>query len=375
MLRFYEEQGETEYSLETTKAYLLEKRELYDNGEIVYITFSYFRKFCDMADRYYLTGEIIRKQLLPPARREPSAKWGELIENFVASCEAENYAKSTTNSFRLSMRKFLLHCDDISIIDLSCLTHQNISEYIMRMAEKRMKTIRQEVILLRKVLTFLASCNLINPAICDAAQLKIPAYERVLHGFTEQESAAMIAETDANNHLGRRDYAIMLLAKTTGLRASDIKSLRLSDINWRTSEIGLVQSKTGNRITVPMLGTVGNAIADYILRSRPESDSDYVFLRAVHPHEQMLDPLDIIQKYAIKAGVEPRDERPIGYHGFRRQRGVSLLESEISVSTIREILGHADPNSVRRYIGLDITHLLICAMPMAQYKPGRRRPL
>ena len=69
--------------------------------------------------------------------------------------------------------------------------------------------------------------------------------------------------------IGKRDYAMMVLAAQSGLRACDVVRLELGSINWRTREICLTQHKTGEPLSLPLEPESGNAIADYILNGRP----------------------------------------------------------------------------------------------------------
>jgi integrase len=84
--------------------------------------------------------------------------------------------------------------------------------------------------------------------------------------------------------LHARDAAITLLALVTGLRACDIIGLRLKDIDWRSSTIGIVQQKTGNPLTLPLPTQIVGKLAEYVLNDRPDSDDENVFLRTLAPH-------------------------------------------------------------------------------------------
>jgi integrase len=69
---------------------------------------------------------------------------------------------------------------------------------------------------------------------------------------------------------GIRDYAILLLISTYGLRAGEITRLRLDDIDWRKDAIRIRHSKTGNTSYIPLLPEPGEALLKYLQKSRPE---------------------------------------------------------------------------------------------------------
>ena len=69
--------------------------------------------------------------------------------------------------------------------------------------------------------------------------------------------------------MGKRNYAMTLLASRLGLRASDIANLRFSQIDWDNNLITLTMQKTHKIIQLPLLAEVGNALIDYLRSGRP----------------------------------------------------------------------------------------------------------
>lgn len=92
-----------------------------------------------------------------------------------------------------------------------------------------------------------------------------------------EESDQIIQAVDRNTPVGKRDYAMLLLARYTGLRAVDVIHLQLQDIDWHKNEISIVQHKTQRPLVLPLENIVGNAIVEYILNARPQSDSQSLF--------------------------------------------------------------------------------------------------
>lgn len=90
----------------------------------------------------------------------------------------------------------------------------------------------------------------------------------------------MLTVIDSNSKTPLRDRAIILLAFNSGLRCVDIRNLKLLDIDWEKQELRIVQKKTGKPIAAPLNGKTLNAIADYILKERPECGDKHVFIRA-----------------------------------------------------------------------------------------------
>lgn len=91
----------------------------------------------------------------------------------------------------------------------------------------------------------------------------------------------ILKQVNTETPAGKRDYAIIQLGITSGLRAGDITNLKLTDIDWKNNEIHLIQGKTKQPLSLPLEEHTGNAIIDYVLNGRPKSESSYMFLRSL----------------------------------------------------------------------------------------------
>lgn len=87
--------------------------------------------------------------------------------------------------------------------------------------------------------------------------------------YSQDEVSAILNAIDRANPKGRRNYAIVLLIAETGLRSSDVVSLKLDDLHWDSDQMLVEQYKTGNDVTLPILPNVGNAIIEYLKAGRP----------------------------------------------------------------------------------------------------------
>jgi integrase len=169
---------------------------------------------------------------------------------------------------------------------------------------------------------------------------------------------------DRDDPVGKRDYAVLLLAARTGLRRADISNLRLCDIKWKSSTIELIQEKTDSLLVLPLLTDVGNAIADYILNARPKSDSPYVFLRHCAPYKKMSSAAcyEISRKAMGKSEIHQNEGERKGLHCLRHAIATRLLEKETPLSVISTILGHKSKDSTKIYLSTDLKNLRFCAL-------------
>lgn len=142
--------------------------------------------------------------------------------------------------------------------------------------------------------------------------------KKVFPPITTEDLQNIISQIDRNSSVGKRDLAIILLAARTGIRGIDLVNVDLTDINWKTKEIRISQSKTGTCVVLPLLDEVCSALKDYILHGRPESQSPRIFLRAVRPYRPMQSSVALQHMwrgYQKKAGI---DYVSYDGHGFHR---------------------------------------------------------
>ncbi len=163
-----------------------------------------------------------------------------------------------------------------------------------------------------------------------------------------------------------RDAAITLLSLAIGLRACDIRNLRLRDIDWRGCTLGLVQQKTGNPLTLPLPPLILANLAQYVLEERSASDADEVFLRLKAPHVALADHASIyviVNKVFRVSGVE---DVKVGTRALRYNAASRLLRAGTALPTISAVLGHAHGDSTNVYLSMDAEHLRLCVLPLPE---------
>ena len=125
---------------------------------------------------------------------------------------------------------------------------------------------------------------------------------------------------------------------------------------------------------LPLLGDTGNAIADYILESRPETESPYVFVRTIAPYSKLSDigtGMNVIKRYRMDAGVIFSPGSGKGFHAFRRSMGTRMLVAGIPLPLISQVLGHQDGDSSKQYLSLDETMLSECCLGLQGIAPEK----
>jgi integrase/recombinase XerD len=216
----------------------------------------------------------------------------------------------------------------------------------------------------RRFLNYLFEMNLTKTDLSILLfYIKSHRREKVPSVYNTEEIRKMDASIEKSSPVGKRDYAIFLLASRLGLRASDICSLQFGNLDWDRNVINLVQCKTKKEIELPLLAVIGEAIIDYIRNSRPKSESKTIFLTANAPYTTISVPglSSIISHVIYKAGIDTKARRH-GAHCLRHSLATRLLEQGTSLPVISDTLGHSNSQSTMIYLSVDINGLLRCSL-------------
>jgi integrase/recombinase XerD len=180
--------------------------------------------------------------------------------------------------------------------------------------------------------------------------------------ITKEQVDQLLASMHRRTAMGRRDYAILLLLARLGLRSSEIVFLELDDIDWNLGQLS-VRGKRGQCKKLPLPADVGEAIAAYLRRGRPESTCRRVFLRDKAPLCGFKGPTgvgSIVRHSLQRAGI---DAPTHGTHQFRHGLAAEMLRQGASLGEIGEILGHRHPQTTTIYAKVDIDALRTLALP------------
>ena len=189
--------------------------------------------------------------------------------------------------------------------------------------------------------------------------------------YTKDEVAKMLNVIDIRTKQGKEDYLILNLICYLGLRISDVVNLKLSKINFNTNTISIIQYKTDNKLTLPLINKIKYPLLDYLKNVRPnDTDLDYIFITRSKPYVQNIKLKThryIVKNYFIKAGVDING-RKHGFHSLRHSFSKSLLSENISLYSISNILGHKNIETTMRYLDIDTSKLKDLALEVPYVK-------
>lgn len=371
IMRFFEEREILYYSPDIMREYLAYEQSRFEKGEI--------------GEKRLRALELGAKRLMRIAngeelnwrvkKRRPQIavpqEYQNLLDLYISSL---HQAESTVHGKAAIVRRYLSYLKQRGLKEPGSWRAQDLKQFIwdvMGVYNSRNHLLS----VLRDFHAYLSELGIITFAYEDVLLHPATPYKKVFPCFTESEISQILTSIDTSEAIGKRDYAILLLAVKTGLRTIDISRLRLSDVNWTQSEINVIQQKTMQPLSLPIDEVVMAAITDYILNGRQHTSSEYIFLRGHAPFQEFHDGHAIAHMFRRRlkaAGLEKKNGDGRGVHALRRTLGTAMAKADIPVATISQVLGHQSLNSVKRYLSLDDTHLKRCALTLSGIEVSRR---
>ena len=178
-----------------------------------------------------------------------------------------------------------------------------------------------------------------------------------------KEVERVIRACDLSSPVGLRDQAILLLLSRLGLRAGDIRGLRLDDINWREGTLR-VSGKGRRQIRLPLPQDAGNALLVYLRRARPRADFDQVFLCVNAPIRPLQPPASVSNIVCValrRAGITNPPSK--GANLLRHSAATSMLRAGATLDAISSLLRHRSSDTTAHYAKVDVDMLRQVVQP------------
>ena len=217
---------------------------------------------------------------------------------------------------------------------------------------------------LRGYLKFLVANGACRPglehAIPTIAHWRLSALPRYL---VSSDVEKLISSCELSTQIGIRDRAILLLLARLGLRASDIRMIRLDDIDWEGGTLR-VCGKSRREVRLPLPQDAGDALLTYLNERRPNADYDRVFLRSNAPYR----PIDrhtlisnVVKRALIRAGITNAPSK--GANLLRHSAATAWLRGGATLDAIGTVLRHRSASTTAHYAKVDVPSLQKVAQP------------
>jgi len=275
-----------------------------------------------------------------PARFDSKllSEYAEFLRNH------QGLAESTIGIRRRYVSPFLAAIEDENG-KIGSLSPEAIHEYVIK--TRNVKTLtrscrKQLSSSLRSFLRFAHFKGYVDRDLRGAVPvIKEYRLARVPRSISWESAQKLLEAPDRNTRPGRRDYAILQLLATYGVRIGQILSLELGDIDWHRGIINFRQSKGGKPLSLPLKLEVADAILTYLREDRGDATYPEVFL-TVRGEPRPLGKKNwlgsSLQVYYRRAGIECGIR--CSSHAIRHAFATRLLEQGTPIKTISDLLGH-----------------------------------
>ena len=302
------------------------------------------------------------KRMRTPAQYPFRGEIGSAAQDYFESLKALGISeKKTIRSYKKMVSNFVEYLFENGVCSISGI----IEEWSVKFIASRLYRQKEYVGTIRRFLNYLYKEDLITKNYSyvlrsignNIKHIKTPSF------YSPSEIRQLEESISRTSNVGKRDYAMVTICSRIGLRVSDVANLSFKDINWENNSISIIQYKTGNPLTLPLLSIVGNAIIDYLKNARPKSISSRIFLSCRPPYGEM-NPGSVHSAIAVafrKSGVDYGD-RHHGGHALRFSLAQRMLDKSTPIPIISETLGHTELDTTRAYVRIDLLHMMGCVL-------------
>lgn len=275
---------------------------------------------------------------------------------------------STIRSHERYLKEFLAHIGYHENNEaLAMLTIRAIDDFIQICSKRLNRYSLQHVIgYLRAFLRFQHEKSVLHQPLHTMIDTpRIYRLERLPRHLPWETVKQLLDSIDTTSSYGLRDYTMLFLVATYGLRTCEVVSLTLDDINWRTCAIRIPQRKTAQQLILPLTDAVGDVLVRYLKESRPNLTYRQLFLRVRAPLGA-LKPTAVTEAFQLRVRLSGLDIPYHGPHCLRHSYATHLLRQGASVKAIGDLLGHRDAESTCVYLRLATEELRAVALTLPE---------
>lgn len=312
----------------------------------------------------------IRRRLPVTSVQLPDA-FSHVLEAFVRFCNEELRIRGRTMRGRRShVTAFLMYLASRGLADVRSIDVETVTGFVTSGCYREPRTLAVVLCDLRSFLRYLAMEGVIPASVVERLpRVRVRKDDRIPEVWRDEDVTALLAGIDRGSPVGKRDYAIVLLAARLGMRVGDIRDLRLEELRWDEARIERSQSKTGMPVVLPLTEEIGDALIAYLRDGRPPTARREVFLRHLAPFEpfgQDNNLHHIVCACRRRAGIKLPERSHKGLHSLRHTLATRLLEAGVAMQTISGVMGHLSPETTRIYTKVDLAALRNAALDLEE---------
>lgn len=277
----------------------------------------------------------------------------QAIDQFVAYLH--NIKETSTNtelSYRRDLKKVIIFLRARNLTEWVDVSEETLKDYITSMGEQHFAaaTISRNIASIKALFHFMAQEGIVKKDITDG--LKAPKIEKKIPEIlTMDEVIRLLEQPSGNSHKEIRDKAMLELLYATGIRVTELITLKVSDVNLPMSFI-ICRDAHKERV-IPFGKAAKEALVRYLTEAREQmiedKSSDILFCNFSGAPMSRQGFWKLIKFYAKKAGITA-DITP---HTLRHSFAAHLVENGADLRSVQEMLGHSDISTTQIYANMN----------------------
>lgn len=309
-------------------------------------------------NRFFEAGSFSGTSMAGSAIRQPLTRDSqEAYDCYRKHLDTLEYASSTIHLTEFYIHAFLAECP------IERLEETRIIDYLQSLGTKAKISTQKEIYEICRFLLFSWQSGL---TYMDFSVLALPVNKRehteIPSVYSPEEIVVLLNHLAAGSKNPLRNFTIALFLAVYGFRAGDVAKMNLRDISWDDEIITVIQSKTKSRIEHKLTGNCGKALAEYILKERPESETINLFLKSDGKPMTATAVSSMIFAGFICCGIRIGG-RKHGSHSLRHSLATNMLEQGACIMDISHTLGHESVDTTKNtYAKVDLRHLRMCEL-------------
>ena len=278
---------------------------------------------------------------------------GKVMESYIEAFaeylrDVKKSSKNTVLSYTRDLHKFSKFAEEMSIADVTKVTYTVLNAYVLMMETEEFKasTISRNIATLKAFFNYLMKQGII----CDdpSEMLKAPKIEKKMPEILSvDEVTLLLAQPVGDSNKEIRDKAMLELLYATGMRVSELISLKIGDLNMTASYV-CCHDHNKERI-IPFGSVAKNALKVYLIKARKAmihtGYEDYLFTNCNGQPMSRQGFWKVLKSYAKRAGIYS-DITP---HTLRHSFAAHLVENGADLHAVQEMLGHSDISTTQIY--------------------------
>ena len=261
--------------------------------------------------------------------------------------DVKKTSENTRVSYVRDLNQFSLYVEGLGKSNPDCVTKEDFGGYIESLKNKNRKTttVSRNIASVRAFYVYLikkgkATSNITEDTVAPKIEKKAPDV------LTQAEVSKLLEQPSKDNPKEIRDKAMLELLYGTGIRVSELITLKVSDVDMR---LGTLTCSDGIHSRVIPFGRMAKkSLSKYMAESREvllQEDNDLLFVNCNGKSMSRQGFWKLIKGYAAKAGIE----REITPHTLRHSCAAHLIENGADLRSVKEMMGHSDISSTLIY--------------------------